>query len=151
MKKILSIALIALMLVGLTACGDMLDDVEGALDWLLSDDSNASSSRARTGTASFSEIRAAYKDNEIAADEEYKGNRYTFTVQFDGATDGGIGNMGGTITVTAKIMDGGTACYMYCKFPESERDKITELSKGDSFTFTGTCVDWGNWKDCKMK
>lgn len=158
MRRIFALCLVFMLcLVALTGCDDLLDDFSSVakdagdfVDWVYSDDSASSSSSPRMGTATFSEIRAAYRDNEIAADDEYKGNRYELTATFDGATDGGIGNLGGTITVTAKIMDGGTACYIYCKFPDSSRDKIAALSKGDSFTFRGTCVDWGNWKDCSF-
>lgn len=101
----------------------------------------------------FHEIRAAYKNNELSADDTYKGNRYTIIGQFDGVSEDGIFNtLLNEINVTVKVMDGNTPCYVFCSFDaDIWREKLTELNKGDEMIIEGECYSWGSWSDCELK
>ena len=101
----------------------------------------------------FHEIRNAYKNNELSADDKYKGNRYTLVGQFDGAEEGGLFNkMLSEIGITIKIMDGNTTCYVFCKFDAATwRDELAKYNKGDKIVFNGRCLSWGSWTDCSLE
>lgn len=104
-------------------------------------------------SALFHEIRAAYKNNELSADDTYKGNRYTIVGEFDGANEDGIfPSLLDEINITVKIMDGNTVCYVFCSFDKEEwRDRLAELNKGDEMIIEGECYSWGSWNDCELK
>lgn len=99
--------------------------------------------------ATFSEIRAAYKANELSFNDTYKGNRYTINGVVNGMTEGGITNsLFNTATFTIEVNDDGTKCFVYAVFNKDQRDALKSYNVGDEISFTGTCVDWGNWEDC---
>lgn len=104
-------------------------------------------------SALFHEIRAAYKNNELSADDTYKGNRYTIVGEFDGANEDGIfPSLLNEINITVKIMDGNTVCYVFCSFDKEEwRDRLAELNKGDEMIIEGECYSWGSWNNCELK
>lgn len=99
--------------------------------------------------ATFSEIRAAYKANELSFNDTYKGNRYTIYGMVNGMTEGGLTNsLFNTATFTIEVNDAGTKCFVYAVFNKDQRDALKTYNVGDEISFTGTCVDWGNWEDC---
>lgn len=102
--------------------------------------------------ALFHEIRMAYKNNELSADDTYKGNRYTIVGSFDGISEDGLLNqLLGEIKVTLKIVDEGTPCYLFCDFDaDTWREELSKLSKGDEMVIEGECDSWGVWSDCEL-
>lgn len=101
----------------------------------------------------FHEIRVAYENNELSADDTYRGNRYTIIGAFDGAADDGLINeLFSTVTVTVKIMDGRTTCYVFCSFDAKQwRTRLSKLDKGDEMIIEGECANWGSWSECQLK
>lgn len=108
--------------------------------------------RREEATALFCEIREAYRNNELSADDTYKGNRYTLIGQFDGAKDDGLFNdVLDEVNVTVKVMDGNTPCYLICSFDsDTWREELVKYNKGDEIIFEGECVSWGVWNDCEL-
>ena len=99
----------------------------------------------------FTEIYTAYRNNELSADDKYKGNRYQITCTFSSVSDGGLNGLFGSLSVTAYTYANGTQCVLWCTFDEdTQRDALSKLNKGDQFTFEGVCNSWGNWSDCKI-
>ncbi|MEG2687374.1 MAG: tripartite tricarboxylate transporter TctB family protein [Christensenellaceae bacterium] len=101
----------------------------------------------------FHEIRSAYKNNELSADDEYKGKSYTIIGEFDGVSEDGLFNeFLNEIMVTVKIIDDNTTCYAFCGFDaDIWREKLSSLNKGDEMVIAGTCYSWGSWSDCELK
>lgn len=98
----------------------------------------------------FSEIRAAYKANELAAEDKYKGKTYTLIGTLNGITDSGLNKLSGTITATIEIKDGNTVCYIFCSFDKSYREDLKKYSVGDEMIFKGECSSWGSWTKCEL-
>ena len=100
----------------------------------------------------FHEMRLSYENNELSANNKYKGNRYTLVGTFEGASEDGILNViENEIKVTVGIKDGNTQCYIFCDFnPEEWRDVLSEYNNGDEFIFEGECISWGNWQKCSV-
>ena len=76
-----------------------------------------------------------YKNNEVAADEKYKGK----TLKVNGF----IGDIKKDITDTMYvILQSGGECELrnvQCFFADSEKEKLTQLSKGQVITVEGRC------------
>ena len=103
-------------------------------------------------TTQFLEIYNAFKSNELVANDKYKGNRYTMIGNFETVEEDGLFNtlfkeIG--VTVIVKVND--KTYNLWCKFNESEREKLKKYSKGDIIKFTGECISWGSWTDCKVE
>ena len=99
----------------------------------------------------FEEIYAAYKNNELSADDKYKGNRYQIACTFVSVGDGGLNGALGSLSVTAYTYVGNKKCVLWCTFDEeTQREALSKLNKGDEFTFEGICDSWGRWSDCKV-
>jgi hypothetical protein len=103
-------------------------------------------------TTEFLEIYNAFKSNELVANDKYKGNRYTMIGRFETVEEDGLFNtlfkeIG--VTVIVKVND--KTYNLWCKFDESEREKLKKYSKGDIIKFTGECISWGSWTDCKVE
>ena len=106
----------------------------------------------KEAAALFHEIRVAYKNNELSADDQYKGNRYVIIGAFDGVSEDGLLNvLNDEIKVTVKIIDGQTNCYVFCDFDsEVWRDELAKLNRGDEIIIEGECNSWGTWSDCRL-
>ncbi len=98
----------------------------------------------------FSEIRAAYKANELAAEDKYKGKTYTLVGILNGITDSGLNKLAGTITATIEIKDGNTTCFVYGSFDKNYREALKNYSVGDEVIFKGECSSWGSWTNCEL-
>ena len=92
----------------------------------------------------FHEIYMAYKENELSADDSYKGSRYILYGTFQSATEDGILNkLNGTITVNIEIKFDDVWYILICTFDKSHRDDIATLKKGDLVCFEGECYSAG--------
>ncbi len=100
----------------------------------------------------FLEIYDGYKSNELVADDKYKGNRYTIIGKFETVKDDGLVNtLFKEIGVTVTVEIDNKEYNLWCKFDDSERENLKRYKTGDLITFTGECVSWGNWANCKVK
>lgn len=100
----------------------------------------------------FIEIYDAFKLNELAANDKYKGNRYTIIGVFETVKeDGLINTLFKEIGVVVSLKIDNKFYSLLCKFDEKEREKLKGYSKGETIKFTGECVSWGIWCDCKVE
>lgn len=103
------------------------------------------------GLNNFKEIRNAYKNNELSANDKYKGNTYTLYGQISGIKEDGLMNaLLDKIGVTITYRNNNSIVYTFCDFNSSERDKLTNYNVGDYILFSGTCSNYGNWYNCKV-
>ena len=101
-------------------------------------------------TASFEEIYKAYKDNELVADDLYKGRRYEITATINGMETGGLMNMTGGATLTMEKKIGNTIVVFLAEFERDQEEALKNIKVGDEITFEGTCYSAGSWSDCEL-
>lgn len=96
-------------------------------------------------------LAKAYKDNEVAADQKYKGKLIEISGKVTGVDNGTFDN-----EIIVKLSDGeydftGPMCYM----KPSEHDKVINYSKGQQVTLIGTgnsaTIGSPMLKDCVIK
>lgn len=103
------------------------------------------------GENNFIKIKKAYDNNEISANNTYKGNTYNLYGKVVGIKESGLFNsLLDNIGITIEVKKDGEYFYAFCSFPKSERDKLSILNEGDYLLFTGKCYSWGNYEDCKV-
>lgn len=102
------------------------------------------------GTASFDEIYHAYKENEIVADEAYKGNRYQVTGKIAGISNDGLLNLGGGATLTLNVDLDNVIVVLIASFDETQIESLKSVKVGDTTTFIGKCLSYGSWSDCEL-
>lgn len=100
--------------------------------------------------ASFEEIYQAYKDNELVADDLYKGRRYEVTATINGMETGGLMNMTGGATLTMEKKIGNTIVVFLAEFERDQEEPLKNIKVGDEITFEGTCYSAGSWSDCEL-
>ena len=100
--------------------------------------------------ASFEEIYQAYKDNELVADDLYKGRRYEVTATINGMETGGLMNMTGGATLTMEKKIGNTIVVFLAEFERDQEEALKNIKVGDEITFEGTCYSAGSWSDCEL-
>lgn len=102
-------------------------------------------------TVTSIELAKAYKDNEVAADQKYKGKRIEISGKVTGVDNGTFDN-----EIIVKLTDGeydfsGPMCYM----KPSEHDKVVNYTKGQQVTLIGTgnsaTIGSPMLKDCVIK
>ncbi len=98
----------------------------------------------------FEEVYRAYKENELAADEKYKGNRYKVTGQITGLSSSGLLNLTGGATLTMQTNVGGTIVIYIAEFEKDQEDALKQIKVGDTITLEGTCGSSGYWYDCEL-
>ena len=98
----------------------------------------------------FDEIYHAYKQNELAADDKYQGNRYEITAKINGMTNDGLLNLTGGAMLTMETQVDNTIVFFYAEFEKDQEDALKKVSVGDTITFEGKCLDAGNWSDCEL-
>lgn len=113
----------------------------------------AETTKAKEKAVSISanDLFDAYEDNEVKADEQYKGK----TLQISGK----IGDIGKDIIdesyITFEGKDPYAVFFVQCMFSDQEEVKnLSNLSKGDKVTITGECSGvTGNViiRDCKIE
>lgn len=116
---------------------------------------------------SIAEVKTGYDKNTLSADDLYKGNRYRFTGTLYSIDDTDYWDLYSsdglfadivmdelteeTITCCVIVTEGENNYFLWCIFSsETQRDALTQVAVGDTVTFEGTCVDWGNWHDCVL-
>ena len=83
------------------------------------------------------EIAAAYARNEIAAEIKYEQAPLLLS-----GTVAGIGKAaGGRFYVSLKSDDTFLA-NVYCYFPETQRERLSAVERGDTLHVLGECVGW---------
>ena len=100
--------------------------------------------------ASFEEIYKAYNDNELVADDLYKGRRYEITATINGMETGGFMNMTGGATLTMEKKIGNTIVVFLAEFERDQEEDLKNIKVGDEITFEGTCYSAGSWSDCEL-
>ena len=100
--------------------------------------------------ASFEEIYQAYKENELVADDLYKGRRYEVTATVNGMETGGLMNMTGGATLTMEKKIGNTIVVFHAEFERDQEEALKSIKVGDEITFEGTCYSAGSWSDCEL-
>lgn len=100
--------------------------------------------------ASFEEIYQAYKENELVADDLYKGRRYEVTATVNGMETGGLMNMTGGATLTMEKKIGNTIVVFLAEFERDQEETLKNIKVGDEITFEGTCYSAGSWSDCEL-
>jgi hypothetical protein len=100
----------------------------------------------------IAEIYEAYKSNQLVADDKYKGTRYTITGVFETVKDDGLVNtLFKEIGVVVSVKVDNLKLYLLCKFDDSERESLKKFSSSDTIKFSGECISWGNWTNCKVE
>ena len=102
------------------------------------------------GTATFEEIYKAYKENELVADDLYKGNRYKVTAEINGMTTDGLANLTGGAMLTLEKKVGKTTVFFYAEFEKEQEENLKTVKVGDTITFIGECGSAGYWSDCEL-
>lgn len=102
------------------------------------------------GTATFEEIYKAYKENELVADDLYKGNLYKVTAEINGMTNDGLANMSGGATLTLEKKVGKTTVFFYAEFEKEQEENLKTVKVGDTITFIGECGSAGYWANCEL-
>ena len=100
--------------------------------------------------ASFEEIYQAYKENELVADDLYKGRRYEVTATVNGMETGGLMNLTGGATLTMEKKIGNTIVVFLAEFERDQEEALKNIKVGDEITFEGTCYSAGSWSDCEL-
>jgi hypothetical protein len=102
----------------------------------------------------YDEMYQAYKDNEIVANEQYKGNRYCFSAEINGINEGGglIGlfdsDLGAKLTLVRKV--GNTIVYIGAEFDKDQLESLKQVKVGDTITIEGECSSAQYWVECKV-
>lgn len=114
------------------------------------DDEQAPAKEDQYTPASFEEIYQAYEDNELVADDLYKGRRYEVTATINGMETGGLMNMTGGATLTMEKKIGNTIVVFLAEFEQDQEEALKNIKVGDEITFEGTCYSAGSWSDCEL-
>ena len=113
-------------------------------------DEAESSSQVVDESVSFEEIYHAYKENELRADDIYKGNRYRITAEVNQIEAGGFMGLGDGATLTMVTRIDSTIVVFVAEFEEEQEEALKTISVGDTITFEGECYSAGNWVDCEL-
>ena len=114
------------------------------------DDEQAPAKEDQYTPASFEEIYQAYEDNELVADDLYKGRRYEVTATINGMETGGLRKMTGGATLTMEKKIGNTIVVFLAEFERDQEEALKNIKVGDEITFEGTCYSAGYWSDCEL-
>ena len=114
------------------------------------DDEQAPAKEDQYTPASFEETHQAYEDNELVADDLYKGRRYEVTATINGMETGGLMNMTGGATLTMEKKIGNTIVVFLAEFERDQEEALKNIKVGDEITFEGTCYSAGSWSDCEL-
>ena len=100
----------------------------------------------------FSECYYAYKENELRADDTYKGNRYSLTVQVRDIqnTDDSLLYWDDEVIIEFEIMVDNTHVVGEALFEKEQTDSLKNINVGDTITFVGECQSAGAWINCEL-
>lgn len=136
-KKMIIVFVILMVIIMVTAMSNKDDEQEPAKE-------------DQYTPASFEEIYQAYEDNELVADDLYKGRRYEVTATINGMETGGLMNMTGGATLTMEKKIGNTIVVFLAEFERDQEEALKNIKVGDEITFEGTCYSAGSWSDCEL-
>lgn len=108
------------------------------------------STRPTEPEVTFEEIYVAYKENELRADDLYKGNRYIITAEVNNMETDGLLNMTGGATLAMEKVVGNTRVFFYASFEKEQEEALKTINVGDTITFEGDCLSAGSWADCEL-
>ena len=100
----------------------------------------------------FTECYYAYKENELRADDTYKGNRYRLTAQVRDiqSTAGSLLYWDDEVIVEFEIVVDNTIVVGEALFYKDQTDSLKDISVGDTITFIGECRSAGAWINCEL-
>lgn len=101
-------------------------------------------------SVTFEEVYRAYKENELRADDTYKGNVYRITAKVNGMKTGGLLNFTGGATLTMEKQIDSTIVFFYAEFEKEQEENLKTINVGDTITFEGRCLSAGTWTDCEL-
>lgn len=101
-------------------------------------------------SVTFEEVYRAYKENELRADDTYKGNVYRITAKVNGMKTGGLLNFTGGATLTMEKQIDSTIVFFYAEFEKEQEENLKTINVGDTITFEGKCLSAGTWTDCEL-
>lgn len=101
-------------------------------------------------SVTFDEVYRAYKENELRADDTYKGNVYRITAKVNGMKTGGLLNLTGGATLTMEKQIDSTIVFFYAEFEKEQEENLKTINVGDTITFEGKCLSAGTWTDCEL-
>lgn len=101
-------------------------------------------------SVTFEEVYRAYKENELRADDAYKGNVYRITAKVNGIKTGGLLNLTGGATLTMEKQIDSTIVFFYAEFEKEQEENLKEINVGDTITFEGKCLSAGTWTECEL-
>lgn len=102
----------------------------------------------------FDELYQVYKDNEIVANEQYKGNRYRFIAEINGINEGGglidvfDTDLGAKLTLVKQV--GSTIVYIGAEFDKDQVESLKQIKVGDTVTIEGECYSDTYWIECEL-
>ena len=100
----------------------------------------------------FAECYYSYKENELRADDTYKGNRYSLTVQVRDiqSTDDSLLYWDDEVIVEFEIMVDNTHVVGEALFEKEQTDSLKNINVGDTITFIGECQSVGACINCEL-
>ena len=106
-----------------------------------------------TEPLNFTECYYAYKENELKADDIYKGNRYSLTVKVRDIkdTDGSLLYWDDEVIVGFEIKVDDVTVVGEAVFEKDQRDFLKKINVGDTVTFVGECQSVGVWIGCELQ
>lgn len=123
--------------------------VLGTSDWSDSE-ANPTPEVTEAAVLDFPTFYAAYKENELVADDTYQYNRYRLSGIINQMTDDGLFNMGGKIKVTLQNTVDNTIVFFFAEFEKDQAEALKTVKVGDTITFEGKCLGAGNWSECEL-
>lgn len=100
----------------------------------------------------FAKCYYAYKENELRADDTYKGNRYSVTAKVRDIqkTDGRLLYWDDEVIVEFEIKVDNTHVVGEALFEKEQADSLKDINVGDTITFIGECRGAGAWINCEL-
>lgn len=100
----------------------------------------------------FAECYYAYKENELRAEDTYKGNRYSLTVKVRDIqnTNGSLLYWDDEVIIEFEIMVDNTHVVGEALFEKEQIDSLKKINVGDTITFVGECQGAGAWINCEL-
>ena len=100
----------------------------------------------------FAECYYSYKENELRADDTYKGNRYSLTVQVRDiqSTDDSLLYWDDEVIIEFEVIVDNTHVVGEALFEKEQKDSLKNINVGDTITFIGECQSVGAWINCEL-
>lgn len=103
-----------------------------------------------TGEITYEKIYDEFHSNEFRASELYKDKRYKVSAEIVRIEKKGYFADDGGAVVTLKKSIGETVSYFFAEFEAEDTQALIKMNVGDNLTFEGKCIDYSDWKECKV-